>query len=154
MALDVGAIAPDFELPLKIGEPPIRLSDYRDGKPVVLLFFPLAFSSVCTAEMCTVAENYSSWQGLDVEVIGISVDSPFVNQKFAEDCNAAFPIVSDFNKSASEAYGVLYDEFVGLKGVSKRAAFVVDKDGRIRYAWVSDDPKVTPDFDAIMAVLD
>ena len=153
MALEVGAVAPDFELPLKLGEPPIRLSDYRGERPVVLLFFPLAFSSVCTAEMCTVAENYSSWQGLDAEVIGISVDSPFVNQKFAEECNAPFPIVSDFNKSASAEYGVLYDEFVGLKGVSKRAAFVVDKDGRISYAWASDDPKITPDFDAIMAFL-
>jgi len=153
MTLDVGAVAPDFELPLKLGDPPIRLADYQGDKPVVLLFFPLAFSSVCTAEMCSVAENYSAWQDLDAEVIGISVDSPFVNQKFAEDCNALFPIVSDFNKGASEAYGVLYDEFAGLKGVSKRAAFVVGRDGRISYAWVSEDPAVMPDFDAIMEAL-
>ena len=153
MALDVGATAPDFELPLKLGEPPVRLGDYRGEKPVVLLFFPLAFSSVCTVEMCTVAENYSAWQELNAEVIGISVDSPFVNQKFAEDCSASFPIVSDFNKSASEAYGVLYDEFAGLHGVSKRAAFVVDRDGTISYAWVTEDPAVMPDFDAIMQAL-
>ena len=153
MALDVGATAPDFELPLKLGEPPVRLGDYRGERPVVLLFFPLAFSSVCTVEMCTVAENYSAWQELNAEVIGISVDSPFANQKFAEDCSAPFPIVSDFNKSASEAYGVLYDEFAGLQGVSKRAAFVVDRDGTISYAWVTEDPAVMPDFDAIMQAL-
>ena len=76
MTLDVGAVAPDFELPLKLGDQPIRLADYRGERPVVLLFFPLAFSSVCTAETCTVAENYSAWQGLDAEIIGISVDSP------------------------------------------------------------------------------
>ena len=153
MSLDVGAVAPDFELLVKLGEPPIRLADYQGEKPVVLLFFPLAFSSVCTTEMCAVAENYSAWQELNAEVIGISVDSPFVNQKFAEDCDAPFPIVSDFNKTASEAYGVLYEEFAGLKGVSKRAAFVVGSDGRISYAWVSEDPAIMPDFDAIMAVL-
>ena len=153
MTLDVGAVAPDFELPLKLGEPPIRLAEYKGEKPVGLLFFPLAFSSVCTTVMCTVAENYSAWQDLNAEVIGISVDSPFVNQKFADDCNAPFPIVSDFNKTASEAYGVLYEEFAGLKGVSKRAAFVVGSDGRISYAWVSEDPAIMPDFDAIMAVL-
>ncbi len=153
MALDVGATAPDFELPLKLGEPPVRLGDYRGEKPVVLLFFPLAFSSVCTVEMCTVAENYSAWQELNAEVIGISVDSPFANQKFAEDCGATFPILSDFNKSTSEAYGVLNDEFAGLQGVSKRAAFVVDRDGSISYAWVTEDPAVMPDFDAIMQAL-
>ena len=153
MTLDVGAVAPDFELPLKLGDPPIRLADYQGEKPVVLLFFPLAFSSVCTTEMRTVAENYSTWQGLNAEVIGISVDSPFVNQKFADDCNAPFPIVSDFNKTASEAYGVLYEELGGLKGVSKRAAFVVGSDGRISYAWVTEDPAIMPDFDEIMAVL-
>lgn len=153
MTLDVGAVAPDFELPLKLGDAPIRLADYRGEKQVVLLFFPLAFSSVCTTEMCSVVENYSAWRDLDTEVIGISVDSPFVNQKFAEECGARFPIVSDFNKDASEAYGVLYEEFAGLKGVSKRAAFVIGRDGRILYAWVSEDPAVMPDFDAIMGAL-
>ncbi|GMR11840.1 MAG: peroxiredoxin [Gemmatimonadota bacterium] len=153
MTLDVGDVAPGFALPLKIGDPPILLSDYQGEKPVVLLFFPLAFSSTCTAEMCSVAESYSAWQDLDAEVIGISVDSPFVNQKFADDCNAPFPIVSDFNKEASTAYGVLYDEFAGLRGVSKRSAFVVGRDGRISYAWVSEDPAIMPDFDAIMSAL-
>lgn len=154
MALQVGAPAPDFELPVKLGEAPVRLTDYRGSKPVVLLFFPLAFSSVCTAEMCSVAENYAAWEGLDAEVIGISVDSPFVNQKFAQECNAPFPILSDFNKKASEAYGVLSENFAGLNGVSKRSAFVVDREGIIQYAWVSEDPSVMPDFDEIMSALD
>ncbi|RMH21123.1 MAG: peroxiredoxin [Gemmatimonadetes bacterium] len=149
MALSPGTPAPDFELPLKPGEAPLRLSDYRGERPVVLLFFPLAFSSTCTKEMCAVAEDYGAWQELGAEVIGVSVDSPFVNQKFAAECGAPFPIVSDFNRAASRAYDVLYEEFYGLEGVSKRAAFVIDREGIVRYAWVSDDAGVMPDLDAV-----
>src|SRR5262245_4204003 len=133
MALKVGDRAPDATVFPKPKEP-MQLSQYRD-KPVVLLFFPLAFSGVCTKEMCTVAEDYSAWTELGAQVIGISVDSPWVNQKFAEACNATFPIVSDFNKEAATAYGVMREDLGGLKGVSERAAFVIDRSGRISYAW-------------------
>lgn len=153
MALAIGSPAPDFELPLKPGEAPLRLADYRGEKPVVLLFFPLAFSSVCTTEMCTVAENLDAWHELDAEVIGISVDSPFVNQKFAEECGAKFPIVSDFNREVSPTYDALYDEILGLKGVTKRAAYVVDRNGKIAYAWVAEDAGLMPDLDAVMAAV-
>lgn len=149
MALTAGDAAPGFALPLKPGEAPLRLDDYRGEKPVVLLFFPLAFSETCTNEVRLVAEDYRSWRDLDAEVIGISVDSPFVNQKFAEETGAPFPILSDFNRTATDAYGVRDDDFYGLEGVSKRAAFVVDRQGEIAYAWCSDDASVLPPFDEI-----
>lgn len=154
MPLSEGETAPDFALPLEPGEAPLRLSDYRDQKPVVLLFFPLAFSGVCTKEMRLVAEDYDRWRSLDAEVVGVSVDSPFVNRKFAEETGAPFPIVSDFNREATDAYGVRDDDFYGLEGVSKRAAFVVDREGEIAYAWCSDDASVLPDFDAIEAAVE
>jgi glutaredoxin-dependent peroxiredoxin len=147
MALKVGDRAPDATVFPKPREP-VQLSHYT-GKPVVLLFFPLAFSGVCTKEMCTVAEDYSAWTDLGAQVIGISVDSPWVNQKFAEACNATFPIVSDFNKEATAAYDVMRGDLGGLKGVSERAAFVIDRNGRIAYAWVGENPGIFPPLDEI-----
>ncbi|MGI9627293.1 MAG: redoxin domain-containing protein [Longimicrobiales bacterium] len=149
----VGSAAPDFELQRKIGEPAFRLSAQQGVRAVVVLFFPLAFSGVCTAEMCQIAEDYGSWSDLDAEVVGISVDSPFVNQKFAESIGATFPMLSDFNKTASTAYGVLNDDFFGMKGVSNRSAFVVDREGIVRYAWTSEDASIMPDFDQVKAAL-
>ncbi len=111
---------------------------------MVLLFFPLAFSGVCTEELCRVAEDWSRWEELGASVLGISVDSPFVNRRFAEETKVPFPLLSDFNKDASSAYGVLYPDYFGLQGVSKRSAFVVDRDGKIGYAWVSEDADVLP----------
>lgn len=131
---------------------PVRLNDYR-GRSVVLLFFPLAFSGVCTQEMCAVAEDYTEYQKLGAEVLGISIDSPYVNQKFAESCNAKFPILSDFNKEATRAYDVLRPDLGGLKGVSERAAFVVDQAGTIRYAWVGEHPGVMPPLEEIKSVV-
>lgn len=154
MALPVGSEAPEFELPLKPGEAPLRLEDYRGEKVVVLLFFPLAFSVVCTDEMCSVAEEYDRWKALDAEVIGISVDSPFANQKFAEECGASFPIVSDFNREAARAYDVLNEDYHGLKDVAYRSAFVIGRDGTIVYAWESEDASVMPDFDEIMKAVE
>jgi len=153
MPLVPGDYAPDFALPLKPGEAPLRLSDYRGERTVVLLFFPLAFSSVCTAEICSVAEDQGAWSELDASVVGISVDSIFVNQRFAAECNAAFPIVSDFNREVVTAYGVRDDDFFGLRGVAKRSVFVVDPEGKVAYAWVSDDADVLPDFQEIKAVV-
>ena len=154
MTLSVGHTAPEFALPVKPREAPIRLSDFRGEKPVVLLFFPLAFSSVCTEEMCAVAESYAAWQALDAQVIGISVDSPYVNVKFAEECKAPFPIASDFNKDVSAAYEALADDMGGLKGVTKRVVYVIDRSGTIVYAWEGENPGVMPDFDAIMKAVE
>lgn len=148
-----GDPAPDFTLPEAPGGEPVSLSDYRGERPVVLLFFPLAFSSTCTDELCHVAETWDRYRELDAQVLGISVDSPFVNQRFADELGVPFPVLSDFNREASEAYDVLYEEFYGLKGVSKRAAFVVDTSGEIVYAWVSDDASVMPDFEPILEAL-
>ena len=154
MTLGVGLTAPEFALPVKPREAPIRLSDFRGEKPVVLLFFPLAFSSVCTEEMCAVAENYAAWEALSAQIIGISVDSPYVNVKFAEECKAPFPIASDFNKDVSAAYDALVDDMGGLKGVTKRAAYVIDRSGTIVYAWEGENPGVMPDFGAIMEAVE
>lgn len=150
----VGDPAPDFELPFEPKGRPVRLSEVLKEGPAVLLFFPLAFSSTCTEEMCAVAEDWSRWRQVGARVLGISVDSPFVNVRFAEECGAPFPILSDFNRAASRAYDVLYDEFYGLEGVSKRAAFVVDREGRVAYAWVRDDAGVMPPLEEIRSVVE
>jgi peroxiredoxin len=152
MALKVGDPAPDATVFIRPRET-VRLHDYK-GKPTVLLFFPLAFSGVCTKEMCAMAEDYSQYQNLGAEIIGVSVDSPYANVKFAEECNATFPIVSDFNKEASEAYGVLREDLGGLKGVSERAAFVIDRNGVITYAWVGENPGIMPDLQEIKTAVE
>lgn len=154
MPLSVGETAPDFALPLVPGEAPLRLSDYRGHRPVVLLFFPLAFSGVCTEEMTLVAEDYERWTDLDAEMIGVSVDSPFVNQRFAEECGAPFPIVSDFNRTTVDDYGVRNDDYFGLVGVANRSAFVIDREGTVVYSWMSVDSSVLPDFDAVRSALE
>lgn len=154
MALSVGDTAPDFALPLKLGEAPLRLSDYRGEKPVVLLFFPLAFSPTCTDEFSAMAEDYRRWKELGAEIIGVSVDSPFVTQKFAADCGADFPIVSDFNRTATEAYEVLNEDFFGLRGVAHRSAFVLDRQGTVVYSWMSEDASKLPPFDEIRQALE
>ncbi|MGH7467486.1 MAG: redoxin domain-containing protein [Longimicrobiales bacterium] len=151
MTLKVGDTAPDATVFIRPREP-VRLRDYRD-RTTVLLFFPLAFSGVCTQEMCTMAEDYSRYRELGAEVLGISVDSPYVNVKFAEACNATFPIASDFNKEATAAYGVMRDDLGGLQGVSERAVFVIDRTGMITYAWVGEHPGVMPSFEAIQAAV-
>ncbi len=153
MPLEVGRKAPDFELPLKPGEAPLRLSDYRGDRAVVILFFPLAFSPVCTEEVIEVVNGYREWTDLEAEVIGISVDSPFVTEKFADECGATFPILSDFNRTATRAYDVLCTDYCGLTDVANRAAFVVDRDGAIVYSWMSEDPTVLPNFSALKAAL-
>ncbi|MDT8340132.1 MAG: redoxin domain-containing protein [Longimicrobiales bacterium] len=149
----VGDAAPDFSLPSAPGPDRVTLSSFRGEKPVVLLFIPLAFSPVCTDEMCRVAEDHTQWNDLEAQILGVAVDSPFVTERFARETGADFPILSDFNREAMQAYGVMYEEFFGLRGVAKRAAFVVDREGVVRYAWVSEDPAVMPDFEAIAGVV-
>lgn len=150
--ITVGEPAPDFSLAPAPGPERITLSGLR-GSPVVILFFPLAFSGVCTAEMCHLAEDWSRWERVGATVLGISVDSPFVNRRFAEETRVPFPLLSDFNREAAAAYGVLYSEFYGMKGVSKRAAFVVDRDGTVVYAWAAEDAGLMPPFEEILAAV-
>lgn len=146
--LSAGTPAPDFSLRAALKADPVTLSAQR-GKPVVLMFVPLAFSSTCTEELCHVSENWKLWGGLGASVYGISIDSPFVTAKWAEDMDVPFPILSDFNKETAAAYGVLEEDFFGLRGVARRSVFVVDGEGIIRWSWASDDPGVLPPFDTI-----
>ncbi|HEY8531455.1 MAG TPA: peroxiredoxin [Limnochorda sp.] len=149
--IEVGARAPEFTLKAT-GPDQVSLSDYR-GKNVVILFFPFAFSSVCTQELCGVRDGLSQFKDLNAEVLAISVDSPYTLKAFAEAQNLTFPLLSDFNKEVAPKYGAFYEDLNGFKGVAKRAAFVVDREGVVRYAWVSDVPTELPDMEAIQATL-
>jgi peroxiredoxin len=152
MALSKGQKAPDFKLfSSELKE--ISLSDFK-GKKVVIHFFPMAFTGVCTTQLCTMRDTFGYYDGLGAEVLAISVDSPFTLAKFKELNNYQFPLLSDFNKEVSKAYGAYYDEFVfNLKGVSKRAAFVLDEDHQIVFAQVLESAGDLPDFDAIREAL-
>lgn len=152
MAIRTGDKAASFTLPAKPGDP-IDVGAHLGTDPVVLLFFPLAFSPVCTKEMCTMRDDWSKWQALDAKVFGISVDSPFVTDKFRAEERIPFPVLSDFNKDVSAQYGALHEDLMGLRGVSKRSAFVIDKSGTVVYDWVSDDPRQQPDYEAIRQAL-
>jgi peroxiredoxin len=125
MALKVGDKAPNFTL-INTETKEVSLSDYKD-KNVVLLFFPLAFTGVCTTELCEMRDNIVTYSDLDAEIVAVSVDSPFTLAKFKEEQKLPFPLLSDFNKTTSEAYDSIYEDFVlGMKGVSKRSAFVIE----------------------------
>lgn len=150
--LKVGDKAPNFTLK-NTDQKEVSLKDF-EGKNLVILFFPLAFTSVCTAELCEIRDNYAQYQGMNADVVGISVDSPFTLAKFKEQENYNFDLLSDFNKEASEAYGALYDDLMGLKGVSKRASFVVGKDGELKYATVLPSAGDMPDFDKIKKAIE
>ncbi len=152
MALQKGDLAPDFKL-VNSELKEVSLADFK-GKKLIIHFFPMAFTGVCTTQLCTLRDDFGYYEGINAEVIGISVDSPFTLAKFKEEQAYQFQLLSDFNKEASQAYGAYYDEFVlHLKGVSKRAAFVVDEEGKIIYAEVLDSAGDLPDFDAIKKVL-
>lgn len=155
MGITVGDRAPDFTLKSKSGDDmkDISLSDYEGQKNVVILFFPLAYTSVCTEEMCSVSGGLADYDALDAQVLGISVDSPFAQEAWARENDIAIPLLSDFNKEVSAAYGAQFEDLIGFRGVAKRSAFVIDKAGIVRFASVSDDPAVLPDFDAIKARL-
>ena len=152
MQLSKGQSAPDFSL-FNSEKAKVSLNDYK-GKNLVILFFPLAFTGVCTTELCSVRDNMNIYTGLNADVVGISVDSLFTLGKFKEDNGLNFPLLSDFNKEISQAYGAFYDEFVlDMKGVSRRAAFVVDGQGNIQYAEVLESAGDLPNFDAIKETL-
>ena len=151
MLLKAGDTAPEFTL-YDTSKNEVKLSELKE-KNVLLLFFPLAFTSVCTKELCSVRDNLSFYNDADAAVFGISVDSPQTLAKFKEEQGLNFPLLSDFNKEASAAYGVLYENFGWMKGVSKRSAFVIDKNGIIRYAEVLENAGEVPDFEAIRSSL-
>ncbi len=153
MSVTIGKPAPDFKL-FNTEKKEISLSDYR-GKNLVILFFPLAFTGTCTVELCTIRDSYNDYSSLDAEVIGVSIDSLFVLDKYKQDQNLNFTLLSDFNKTASADYGVLYYEFIfGMKGVSKRSAFVVDKQGAIQYVEVLEKANEQPNYENIKACLE
>jgi peroxiredoxin len=152
MSTTIGQAAPNFTL-FNTEKKEISLTDYK-GKNLVILFFPLAFTGVCTAELCSIRDNYNTYTALNAEVIGISVDSLFALEQFKIAQNYHFDLLSDFNKTASKDYDTMYDTFAfGMLGVSKRSAFVVDKNGILQYKEVLEDAGKQPNFDAIKACL-
>lgn len=152
MKIEVGQKAPGFSL-FDSEKNKINLEDSK-GKNVLLLFYPLAFTSVCTKELCNVRDNISFFNNANAQVFGISVDSIFTLAKFKEEQKLNFPLLSDFNKNVSEEYGSLYETFgFDMKGVSKRSAFVINKDGIIKYAEVLENAGEVPDFESINKVL-
>jgi peroxiredoxin len=155
MALSINSKAPLFTLKRKTadGLVDVSLGDNIGKRKTVLLFFPLAFTSVCQDELCSVSAGLDQYGALEADVWGISVDSPFAQEAFARAAGITVPLLSDFNKETAASYDVLYADLLGLKGVAKRSAFVVDRDGTITYSWSSDDPKQLPPFGEIQAVL-
>ena len=152
MDINVGDVAPNFTL-RNSDKAEVSLEDYK-GKNVVLLFFPLAFTGVCTTELCTMRDDIATYEGLDAEILAVSVDSLFTLEQFKKAENYNFQLLSDFNKNVSRAYGSLYEDFVlDMKGVSKRAAFVIDKEGKVRYAEVLESAGDLPNFDAVKETL-
>lgn len=148
MAIQEGDAAPGFALPAAPGEE-VDVGALIGKEKVVLLFFPLAFSPVCTTELCTFRDRWAELEGLDANVFAISVDSPFVARRFREEEKIPFPVLSDFNRSAARRYGVLHEELLGLEGVAKRSVFVIGEDGTVAYRWVTEDPGVEPDYEAV-----
>jgi len=152
MSLLIGQQAPDFTL-FDSEKNQVTLSSFK-GQPVLILFFPQSFTGVCTTELCGIRDNIALYNNLNVQVLAISVDSIFTLGRFKEDQKLNFPLLSDFNKEVSAAYGALYDTFVfNMKGVSKRSAFVVDREGNIAYAEVLESAGDIPNFAAIQEKL-
>ena len=152
MKIETGSVAPDFTL-YNTEKNQVTLSSLK-GKNVLLLFFPLAFTSTCTKELCSVRDNIGIYNNSNAEVFGISVDSLYALAKYKEEQHLNFQLLSDFNKEVSAAYGSLYEAWgFGMMGVSKRSAFVIDINGIVRYAEVLENAKEVPDFKAIEKIL-
>jgi glutaredoxin-dependent peroxiredoxin len=147
----MGQKVPDFSLP--DSEKAVRaLSEFTQKGPVILAFFPFAFSGVCDKEMCTFRDSFGTMQETGAQLVGVSVDSVFALKAFAQTYNLQFPLLSDFNKKVVKLYGVLQDPWVGMgyKGVAKRAVFLLDRRGMLRYRWVTDDPGEEPPYGEIV----
>jgi glutaredoxin-dependent peroxiredoxin len=161
MPLAVGTKAPDFTLSTKTAEGPkqIRLGDNLGKRNTVLLFFPMAFTGTCTQEMCEVSAGLNAYTSLNATVYGISGDNPFAQEAWAQKEKITVPLLSDYEHKVAQAYGVMYDSFLpqmnlGMAGVPKRSAFIVDKNGMIQYAESNDDARQLPNFDGIKAKLE
>jgi len=153
MNVKIGDLAPNFKLRNTLKEQ-IDLEDYK-GQNLLVLFFPLAFTGVCTEELCSTRDNLGVYEKLNTKILAISVDSLFSLEKFKKENNFNFPLLSDFNKDVSRAYGALYENFVlDMNGVSKRAAFVIDKNGTIQYAEVLENAGELPNFDKVKETLE
>src|ERR1043166_910822 len=150
MAIPVGSKAPDFNLKSKqaSGVVDVKLSNNFGKKNTVVLFFPLAFTSVCTKEMCDITAGLNAYSGMNADVIGISVDSPFAQEAWAQKEKIGITLASDLNKNTAKAYGVLLDDLIGLGSVSARAAFVVDRNGVVQYSEQTPTPKERRNFTA------
>src|SRR3982751_2231276 len=160
MALSVGTKAPDFTLPTKPadGPKPVTLSEQFSKGNTLLLFFPMAFTGTCTTEMCGITLDLSAYGSLNAAVYGISGDNPFAQEAWAQKEKITVPLLSDYEHKVAQAYGVMYDSFLpqmnlGMSGVPKRSAFIIDRNGVIQYAESNDDAKALPDFDKIKATL-
>ena len=151
MAADVGSKAPDFTLTNQDRQP-VTLSEQR-GHPVVLAFFPAAFSSVCQKELCTFRDSIARLGQARAQVYGISVDTFFTLKAFHDQQKLSFPLLSDFNKQAIREYGVFNEDMIGLKGIAKRAVFVIDEDGIVRHREVLDDARNEPDYERVFSSL-
>ena len=154
MAIPVGSKAPDFTLKSKTpADAEVKLSNNFGKKNTVLLFFPLAFTGVCTAEMCDITAGLSSYSGLNAEVIAVSVDSPFAQAAWAQKEKIGIILASDLNKTVTKAYDVVFPMLAGVGDTSARAAFVIDKNGVVQYSEQTPTPKDLPNFDAVKAAL-
>jgi peroxiredoxin len=151
MSVDVGSKAPDFTLTNQDRQP-VTLSGLQ-GKPVVLAFFPAAFSSVCQKEMCTFRDSLARLGQADAQVYGISVDTFFTLKAFQDQQKLNFPLLSDFNKQVIRDYGVFNEDMIGLKGIAKRAVFVIDKNGIVRHREVLEDARNEPDYERVFTML-
>ncbi len=154
MVLRIGQRVPEFSLP-DVNKQERKLSEFTRSGKTVLLFFQFAFSGVCDKEMCVFRDGSGKFNSINTQTVGISVDSLFTLKVFAQTYNLQFPLLSDFNKKVSKAYGVLHETWVafGYKGVSKRAAFVLDGKGILRYKWMTDAPSNEPPYDEILSAL-
>jgi len=154
MAAEVGQKAPDFEL-FDANKQPTKLSDSK-GKNVVLAFYPGAFTGVCTTEMCTFRDRFDSFNSMNAQVFGISVDVFFSQKVFSDTNNLNFPLLSDYTRETVTAYGTALPNFAGMEGytASQRAVFVIDKEGVIRFKWMGENPGVEPDYDEIQRQVD
>ncbi|HZW84423.1 MAG TPA: peroxiredoxin [Nitrososphaerales archaeon] len=150
MVVRIGQKAPDFTLP-DSEKKQRTLSEFAKSGPVVVAFFPFAFSGTCDKEMCTFRDGFGALQAAGAQLLGVSVDSSYSLRAFSQTYNLQFPLLSDFNKKVVKLYGVLQDPWVGLgyKGVAKRAVFVVDKRGMLRYKWVTDTPSEEPPYNEV-----
>ena len=152
MSAEVGSKAPDFTLVNQDREK-VTLSEEVKRNNVVLVFFPAAFSSVCTNEMCRFRDQFPQLDQANTRVYGISVDTPFALQAFARDQKLTFPLLSDFNKEVIRDYGVYNEDMIGLKGIAKRAVFVIGRDGIIRDRWILDDARNEPDYEQVRTAI-